>query len=264
MTFETESTGLLVDPSWLEERLGRPGLRMVDLRDADAYARGHIPGAAHLELAALGTGAGGMDNVLLPADKFSRRMAARGISTGDVVVAYDDQWGLAAARLVWALHRYGHPRAAVLDGGWDGWLADDRPVAAGAEPVTPGRFAAVPSDDVYADRDGVARRIGAGGTVLLDTRSASEFAQGHIPGALSWDWFNAVPTDSWSASRDPEELRREWRSLGLDVSDEVIVYCRSGMRAAHTYVALRNAGFERVRLYDGSWQEWSMKTEDTA
>ena len=254
--------GMLVGPSWLEERLGRSGLAVVDLRDADAHARGHIPGAAHLELAALGSSARGMDNVLLPADAFSRLIAGCGISNRDVVVAYDDQWGLAAARLVWALHRYGHETAAVLDGGWDAWLADGRAVAEGAERVTPGQFAAVPSDDVYVDREGVSRRTSAGDAVLLDTRSPSEFAEGHIPGAVSWDWLNAVPADSWSASRDPEELRAEWRALGLDVSKEIIVYCRSGMRAAHTYVALRNAGFERVRLYDGSWQEWSMKTDE--
>jgi len=64
-------------------------------------------------------------------------------------------------------------------------------------------------------------------------------------------------------SRDPEELRAEWKALGFNASDDVTVYCRSGMRAAHTYLVLRNAGFSRVRLYDGSWQEWSM-TKDGA
>ena len=97
------------------------------------------------------------------------------------------------------------------------------------------------------------------GAVLLDTRATAEFDRGHLPGALSWDWFNAVPAGSWNVSRDPEELRAEWRALGFDASDEVTVYCRSGMRAAHTYVVLRAAGFRSVRLYDGSWQEWSMK-----
>lgn len=255
--------GLLVDPTWLKERIGSPDLRLVDLRDADAYASGHIPRAVHLELADLGGRVAGLENVLLSPDEFAHLMAGCGISNGDAVIAYDDQWGLAAARLVWALHHYGHDRVAVLDGGWDGWQAGGGPAAEGAERITPGRFEAAPRADVHADRDSIARRTGSGGAVLLDTRTQAEFDAGHLPGAVCWDWFNAVPADSWNVSRDPGDLRAEWQRLGFDSSDEVIVYCRSGMRAAHTYLVLRNAGFARVRLYDGSWQEWSMKTEPT-
>jgi thiosulfate/3-mercaptopyruvate sulfurtransferase len=256
-----ELPGLLVDPSWLNERLGGPGLRVVDLREADAYASGHIPGAARLDLSDLGSRMGGLDNVLLPPGAFSDVMARCGISNGDAVVAYDDQWGLAAARLAWALHRYGHDRVAVLDGGWDRWVDEGRPSAQGEEPIPEGAFAPIPRAEVHADREWIARHSSR--TVLLDTRTRAEFDKGHLPGALCWDWFNAVPAGGWSATRDPADLRAEWGALGVDPADEVVVYCRSGMRAAHTYLVLRNAGFSRVRLYDGSWQEWSMKTEDT-
>jgi thiosulfate/3-mercaptopyruvate sulfurtransferase len=254
--------GLLVAPSWLQQQLGTPRLRLVDLRGAAAYASGHIPGAAHLELAALGSRVGGLDNVLLPPTEFGHLMARCGISNGDAVVVYDDQWGLAAARLAWALDRYGHDEVAVLDEGWDGWEGVGGAVARGDEPIAPGHFGAVPRAHVYADRAWVTARVEAGDAVLLDTRTPAEFARGHLPGAIGWDWFNAVPAGGWGVSRDHEELRAEWRGLGLDPSREVIVYCRSGMRAAHTYLVLRNAGFERVRLYDGSWQEWSMKSEN--
>ncbi|MGE0159750.1 MAG: sulfurtransferase [Gemmatimonadales bacterium] len=255
--------GLLVDPSWLEGRLGVPGLHVVDLRDADVYESGHIPGAVRLDLADLGTSMGGLDNVLLSPEAFANLMASSGISSGDAVVVYDDQWGLAAARLVWGLHRHGHTAVAVLDGGWDRWSAEGRPVGEGPETEAPpagARFEAAANADVYADRLWIAERLDGEGAVLLDTRTRAEFEKGHLPGAVSWDWFNAVPPDSWNVSRDLEELRAEWRSLGLDVSDEVIVYCRTGMRAAHTYLVLRSAGFSRVRLYDGSWQEWSMRS----
>lgn len=253
--------GLLVGPAWLEERLGNPDLRTVDLRDPDAYRSGHIPGAVHLDLAELGSSAAGRDNILVPPDEFGTLMAERGISNGDGIVAYDDQWGLAAARLVWACHYYGHPRIAVLNGGWDRWREEGRPVAAGPEPVAPGRFDVEPRAEVYADREWILERIETGDAVLVDSRTPAEFDAGHLPGAVSWDWFNAVPDGSWNATREPEELRAEWRALGLDPSDVVTVYCRSGMRAAHTWLALRNAGYSRVRLYDGSWQEWSMGME---
>jgi thiosulfate/3-mercaptopyruvate sulfurtransferase len=94
---------------------------------------------------------------------------------------------------------------------------------------------------------------------LVDTRTQAEFDQGHLPGAVSWDWFNAVPPSSWNCTREPGDLRAEWETLGLHPSHEIVVYCRSGMRAAHTFVAMKHAGYARVRLYDGSWQEWSMK-----
>jgi len=251
--------GLLVDPVWLSEQLGRPGLRIVDLRDSESYASGHIPGALRLELAALGACLAGCDNVLLPPAEFGELIAGLGISNGDAVIAYDDNWGLAAARLVWALHYYGHERVAVLDGGWDRWVDDGGGVAVGEELVAPGRFKATLRADVSADADWIVGRLGAGDAVLLDTRTRAEFDRGHLPEAVCWDWFNAVPAGSWNVSRDPAELRAEWEALGFDRSDEVTVYCRSGMRAAHTYLVLRNAGFPRVRLYDGSWQEWSIK-----
>jgi len=256
-------SGVLVAPAWLQEHLGHAHVRVVDLRDGDAYAAGHIPGAAHLELAALGSRVGPCDNVLLPPREFAALMAGLGISSADTVVAYDDQWGLAAARLLWALHRYGHAPVAVLDGGWDRWRAEGGPTAVGPTDLPPGAFVAEPRAEVYADLSWITARTVDRLAVLLDTRTPAEVERGHVPGAIGWDWFNAVPPDSWETSRDPADLRAEWARLGVDRNDEVAVYCRSGMRAAHTYLVLRNAGFERVRLYDGSWQEWSAQMERT-
>jgi thiosulfate/3-mercaptopyruvate sulfurtransferase len=214
-----------------------------------------------VDLAALGSPRDGCDNVLLPAAEFGVLMSSLGVSNGDTVVAYDDQWGLAASRLVWALHHHGHDAVALLNGGWDRWRDEGGASVEGSEPVAPGRFEASPNADVYADLGWMVDRIEARDAVLLDTRTSSEFDRGHLPGAISWDWFNAVPAGGWDATRDPEELRAEWGALGLNPSGDVAVYCRSGMRAAHTYVMLRNAAFTRVRLYDGSWQEWAIKME---
>lgn len=253
--------GIVVEPAWLEERLGRPGLRVVDMRDEEAYTASHLPGAVRLDLASLGSARGGCDNVLLPSGDFASLMEAVGISSGDAVVAYDDQWGLAAARLVWALNFYGHSAVAVLDGGWDRWLAEDRPVTDESPPPTQGRFEATPNPEVGAELDWLAARVPGTDPVLIDTRSQTEFDQGHLPGAKWWDWFLAVPPASWNVARDLEELRAEWAGLGVEPEREIVVYCRSGMRAAHTYVVLKHARFPRVRLYDGSWQEWSMRGE---
>jgi len=251
--------GILVEPDWLRERLGHPRLRSVDLREPESWAEAHVPGSGQLDLSKLGSNREVCDNVLLGPDEFAGVMSEVGISNGDVVVAYDDQWGLAAARLVWALHHYGHPAAAVLNGGWDRWLDEGGAVVNGPEGVTPGEFRSHPGEEVSADLGRVAAVANGAPGVLLDTRTRTEFESGHLPGAIPWDWFNAVPEGSWECSRDPAELSAEWSDLGVHPSDEVIVYCRSGMRAAHTYVVLRHAGYPRVRLYDGSWQEWSSR-----
>jgi thiosulfate/3-mercaptopyruvate sulfurtransferase len=273
---------VLVDQSWLQARLGDAGVRLVDLREADAYSAGHIPGAVHLDLAELGTRRDGYDSVLLGGEDFGRLMSRLGVSNRDTVVAYDDQWGLAAARFLWSLHSYGHRAAAVLNGGWDSWLERGAPIEVGTPPKDaagasldgstnldsePGGEVATPSasdafqadtnPDVVADRAWVSRERGSSDVRLLDTRSEAEFGEGHIPGALSWDWFRSVPDGDWTASRDVAELREAWAEIGIQPTDEVVVYCRSGMRAAHTYMVLKHAGFPRVRLYDGSWQEWS-------
>lgn len=250
--------GVVVEPDWLESRLGAPGLRVVDLREAEAHAEEHVPGAVHLELSRLGSARPGQDNVLLGADAFSALMEGLGISSGDTVVAYDDQWGLAAARLLWALHYYGHTAVAVLDGGWDRWSEEGRPTDSAEPRPEKGRFAATPTADVLATRDWIAERLQDDGVAVLDTRTQKEFDDGHIDGALWWDWFTAVPPGEWNVARDLDELRTEWDALGAGAEREVVVYCRSGMRAAHTYMILRHAGYPRVRLYDGSWQEWSM------
>lgn len=287
--------GLLIDPDWLGDHIGDPRVRIVDLRDREAYGEAHIAGAVQLDLEDLGEYRDGCDNVVLRPADFERVMARLGISNRDTVVAYDDHWGLPAARLIWALHHYGVRSVGILNGGWDRWREEGRPgtdrtSAAGpsletddsppqrAESPSPQRAESPPpqraespppqraegfeahlSPDVAADHEWIADRVGREGIVFLDTRSNTEFDQGHLPGAIAWDWFNAIPAESWECSRDSEELRSELARLGVHPSDEVVVYCRSGMRAAHTYVVLRHAGFPRVRLYDGSWQEWTMK-----
>jgi thiosulfate/3-mercaptopyruvate sulfurtransferase len=254
--------GLVVDPDWLRDHMGHPRVRAVDLRDSEAWAEGHVPGAVQLDLARLGSSRDGCDNVLLAPDAFEELMAELGISNGDAVVAYDDQWGLAASRLVWALHRYGHGSVAVLNGGWDRWQDERSPTTTDRSSAPRGRFVARPSASVSADLKRLKDPATRGNAVLLDTRTRAEYDAGHLPGAKAWDWFTAVPADSWDCARPREDLLAEWAELGLNPAAEVVVYCRSGMRAAHTYLTLKHAGFAKVRLYDGSWQEWSSKMEE--
>ncbi|MGL4651695.1 MAG: rhodanese-like domain-containing protein, partial [Caldilineaceae bacterium] len=104
--------GPLVTPAWLAGALGNGRLRLLDVRPADAFADAHIPGAVRVELSSLATRLGGVEGMLLPAPAFARQIGALGVGSQSLVIVYDDQWGMAAARVFWALRRYGHTNVA--------------------------------------------------------------------------------------------------------------------------------------------------------
>ncbi len=254
--------GPLVNPEWLAGALGNGRLRLLDVRPADAFAEAHIPGAVRVELPALATRLGGVDGMLLPAPAFARQVGALGVGSQSLVVVYDDQWGMAAARVFWALRRYGHTQVALLTGGWDQWLAERRPMRGGAGVATPAFFGPRFADETVADRAWVERKLdqrrsGESDLLLVDTRGSKEYAEGHLPGAVNWDWVSAIPADGWNAVKGLEEVRSSLLAAGITPEREIVTYCRSGVRAAHTWWVLQLLGYPRVRLYDGSWLEWS-------
>jgi thiosulfate/3-mercaptopyruvate sulfurtransferase len=249
--------GLVVDTGWLADHLQQPSLRLLDVRPADAYAQGHIPGGVQVELAWLSGVVDGVEGMLLPPDAYAQVMGRLGVGDDSTVVVYDANWGMPGARVLWGLLRQGHARVALLDGGWDRWREEDRPTS--TEPVrpAPAAFHPRPADEHLATRAWLLARLDDPQLAIVDTRTPVEYAQGHLPGALSWDWLNGVPVGSWDAFRPAGELLAELAALGVTPDKEIVTYCRSGVRAAHTFVLLRHLGFPCVRNYDGSWLEWS-------
>jgi len=248
--------GRVVTTAWLAAHIEHPALRLLDVRDAGSYAGGHLPHAVHVDLAALADPAHSVPGMLLPPAAFAEQMSRRGVAADATVVVYDDNWGLPAARVLWALARYGFTRAALLTGGWDQWQAEGRLFTLAAETAAPARFTVAPDDHTLADWQWLAAHLDDPGVVVVDTRGAKEYAAGHVPGAIHWDWINAVPANSWDAVRPAAALAAELTHAGITPDKEIVTYCRSGVRAAHTYWVLRHLGYPRVRNYDGSWLEW--------
>jgi thiosulfate/3-mercaptopyruvate sulfurtransferase len=230
--------GLLVTTTWLVEHLHASDLRVVDVRPADAFAEGHIPGAVQIDLAALATVVDGVNRA---------------------VVIYDSNWGMPAARVLWTLAYYGHSNAAVLNGGWDRWEEEGRAVSQATEPPAPTRFTPRPVPAYLAELSWLQAHLDDPNVVLIDTRTNNEYAAGHLPNAIAWDWMNGVPAEGWDTMRPAEELAAELAALGITPDKEIVTYCRSGARAAHTHLVLRKLGYPRVRNYDGSWLEWSAR-----
>ena len=266
----------LVNTGWLAERLGQPGLRVVDVRwyldparrGRDAYAAGHLPGAVFLDvetdLSAPGGRRGGLRgrHPWPPPEQVARVMGGAGIDAGTTVVAYDDQSGATAARLWYLLRAHGHDGAAVLDGGIRKWTAEGRPLETEVPAVEPRRFDArlrpgwiVPKDEMVRTHES---------RLVLDARAAERYRgetepidprAGHVPGARSAPFTQNLTADPVPVFLPPAALRERYAALGA-AEREAVVYCGSGVTACHDLLALQVAGL-RGQLYPGSWSEWS-------
>jgi thiosulfate/3-mercaptopyruvate sulfurtransferase len=254
--------GLLVSGAWLADNLNAVDLRIVDVRPAEHFAQSHLPGAVHLDLASLATEVDGTPGMLIGPDAFAAMMGQLGIDDTSSVVLYDADLGKPAARVLWALATYGHLAAAVLDGGWDRWLAEGRPVTR-LQTVSPATyFVARPIPAHMADFAWVRDHLDDPGVVFVDTRAPEEYARGHLPGAVNWEWRNGLSLGDRASLRPVAELSAELAALGVTPDREIVTYCRSGMRASHTYLLLRHLGYTRVRNYDGSWLEWAARRSE--
>jgi thiosulfate/3-mercaptopyruvate sulfurtransferase len=260
----------LVTTEWLAERLGRPGLVVVESdEDVLLYETGHIPGAVkidwHLDL---------NDPVVrdyVDPERFAELLGSKGIARDSTVVIYGDKNNWWAAYALWVFTLFGHEDVRLLDGGRDLWIAEGRPITTDAPEVKPVEYPVVERDDaaIRAFKDDVLAHLG---NPLIDVRSPEEYSgerttapaypeegalrAGHIPTAASVPWGRAAAADGTFKTRD--ELDAIYRGeAGLADGDDIIAYCRIGERSSHTWFVLTHLlGFEGVRNYDGSWTEW--------
>jgi thiosulfate/3-mercaptopyruvate sulfurtransferase len=254
---------LLTTPAALAAALSGPGKPLVvDLRPAEDFAAGHVPGAVHLDLWGLSL----IDTDPAPLQAFmwmiDHLFNLRGVDANTPVVVYDEQSGMRAARAFWFLEYFGHERIQVLDGGFTAWLKAGRPVSRDTAPPPKSTWKGTPRPETLATWRDVKDRLGKPGIVILDTRSDAEYhgtlvrakRGGAIPGAVNVEWASNL--DANGAFKPASELRAMYESAGVTPDKEVVTYCQGGYRAAHGYLALRLLGYPRVRNYTGSWKEW--------
>lgn len=254
----------LVDAAWLEARLGDPTLVVLDARPSlRGYLAGHVPGAQALTVDNLRSSAAGVPGEIFPVEVVTTIAGRLGIAAGSTVVVYGADNDPDASFVAGVMRRYGLGRVALLDGGLSRWTAEGRPMTQARPRV------AVTSPDSHEDPDAVAshgdvlRSLADGRTVVLDVRPPEQYAEGHIPGAISRFWeLDLEPASSPRVGLFKAEsaLRDEYEALGIGSDTPVVVYCNTGHMASVVWFDLRyRLGLKGARLYDGSWVEWSQR-----
>lgn len=232
-----------------------------------AYAKAHIPGAQYVhldrDLAAPPNGKNGRHPLPDP-EHFRQKLESWGIDSNKQVVAYDDGSAVYASRFWWMLRWMGHEAAAVLDGGFNKWLEEDRPVTAKIPAIPPTQFSGQAQNDLRKDLHWLKAHLGQAGVMVLDARSHDRFngigetldpVGGHIPGALNR--FFARNLDEQGCFKPAEELREEFQKLLGDTPPEQVIHsCGSGVSACNNLLAMEIAGLKGSLLYPGSWSEW--------
>ena len=235
---------------------------LIDLRPAEVFVTGHIPGAVHLDLYGLSL----VNTDAEPLDAFlwmiAHLLTTRGVDGHRTVVVYDDQSGMRAARAFWFLELFGHQDVRVLDGGVGSWERQGFFTTTEATVPNKANWKVGRVEARLATWRDLQERLGQPEVVILDTRSDGEYfgttvrakRGGAVPGAVHIEWTKNL--NSEGEFKSASELVALYEAAGVTAEKDIVSYCQGGYRAAHSYLALRLIGYPRVRNYVGSWKEW--------
>ena len=263
---------LITTPDWLSEQLGRPDLRILDVRwrpddtGATVFAAGHIPGAVHIDwrkdlIEAAEDGVSGLR--LAGPEQVAEALGRVGIGDGTSLVIYDDTLGLYAARVWWSLRVYGYESARILDGGMRAWTAAGRPLSHASYPPAAATFTPRANPRLRLTTADVRALLGSPDVLMLDARAAAEYRGlegnarrlGHIPGALNVP-VGAMHTLGNQTLRDATDLKEMILKANVPRGRRIIAYDGSGVAAARLAFVLALLGYDDVAVYDGGWSEW--------
>ncbi len=253
---------MLIQTNDLNSILNAKDLIIIDARSFTEYSQGHIPGAINLDLFAfhwIDTTKDGMDAF----HKQSRQIFSFcGINNQKKIVFYDNQSGMLAARGVWLLLYFSHPSVMMLDGGINKWNSENLPLETRSNKPIPVNFDGKINPNLITGFEYIQNNIEK--LIIIDSRSKEEFdgtivraaQSGHIPHAKNIDYnLNISDDGTFKKNKELQNL------YSFPKEREVITYCHGAYRAANTFLALKKLGFEKVKVYLGSWGEWGNKTE---
>lgn len=266
---------VLISPDELVALRQQAPVVVIDTRDPAAYGAGHIDGAVNVREIFTYLATSTPEGLQALKATFAAALGAAGLSGQETAVIYEDAMNTGfgqSCRGYFLLTWLGYPQVRVLNGGFSAWAGAGLPVSTEASTPTPATFPAdlQPTDVMLTTAD-VAHALGSA-TVLLDVRDVDEWIgessspygkdfaprKGRIPGARWIEWYRFMkPTPLGAVIKSSDEIQAECATAGIRPTDTVYLYCFKGARASNTFLALREAGFQDVRLYFGSWNEWS-------
>ena len=258
------SLPLIIEADQLETVAGQAGLLIIDLSKAETWQKHHIPGAVHLEYGQLIEIRKPLMGLLPENAVLSQVLSGIGLTPDTHVVAYDDEGGGKAGRLLWTLDVGGHKNYSLLNGGLIAWANEGHQLVSGQESAVASTYQYTRTDQGICDKQYILDHLGDPAVKLLDCRSVAEYTGakkfaargGHIPGAVNMDWLLTMDQNNNLCLKDDNDLIGLLEERGINRDDEVIVYCQTHHRSSHTYFVLKHLGFKKVLGYPGAWSEW--------
>lgn len=259
----------LVDTAWVAEHLDDPNVRLLAIHgNVDDFNAGHLPNAIFINLGGdLTNPADSTQGQILTQEALTELFSRLGIENDDTLVVYDANNNLLSARAFWAFKYYQHPDVRLYNGGSKKWVADGNELSSEAVEALPASAYVAGDADPNLRTTGeyVLEHLDDPETVVCDTRGPGEYAGtdvradrgGHIPGAINVEWSNTVNAED-GTFKEVAYLADLYQKAGFSPDKEIITYCQTGVRGAHTWFVLSELlAYPKVRNYDGSWLEWA-------
>lgn len=254
---------LIIEANELQALLASPNLLPVAVCQAPVFALNHIPGSALVQPAELVGGVKPAVGKLPTIEQLSALFSRIGLTAETHIVAYDDEGGGWAGRLIWTLDVIGHRNYSYLNGGLIAWLAGGHPVQSGAAATKPSNFTARVDESLLVTLPMVKQQIADPESIVWDARGSDEYAgtkvtalrNGHIPGAVNLDWLELMDRNNDLRLLPLPLLAERLRALGITNEKQIITHCHTHHRSGLTYLVGKALGLD-IKAYDGSWSEW--------
>lgn len=269
-------TAVLISAADLATLMKAEPTVVIDTRSPDSYAAGHIPGAVNVHEIFTYLATSTPEGIAALKSTFAEAFGKAGLSGKETAVIYEQSMNSGfgqSCRGYFLLSILGYPKIKVLHGGFDAWAAAKLPVSTDVPAPSPSSFPIVPeAGGLLIDAKTMLAALGKPGIALLDVRDVDEWIgessspygkdfcprKGRIPGAVWLEWYRMMkPTPEGPRFKSPDEILAECATVGITRETPVYLYCFKGARASNTLLALKNAGVKDVRMYFGSWNEWS-------
>jgi len=255
---------LIIEAVELQQYLNHENVVVIDLSIPQVYKEGHVPGAIHLSYPTIVDAHDDVDCDIPSDDDLSDALSKLGLLSKHHVVAYDAQHNPMACRFLWTLEELGHQNYSLMNGGWHAWRDGGFPIDTQKNILPESNYYAKQKEIVNAKRKHIESKLNSSNVVILDTRMLEEFTNellitdrgGNIPGAVHYDWMNSVDENNYFRFFSDDTLRESFSKLGVVPGKEIIVYCQTHFRSAHTYVLLKSLGFKNIKAYAAGYSEW--------